>query len=299
MSATRKQKGKRSGFRGRLVHSCLGILWIVIAVWSLASGWEYYRLGLEDSAYSELHEFYKPSGLIGHGFGIIGSLFMIIGISAYSIRKRCARFHSSGKLRSWLTFHIFLCTLGPYLVVLHTAFRFGGLISIALWSMLLVVVSGIFGRYVYIHIPKTVDGEFLTPQMLRSREYSLIESIEKTFQISPADVSRMLATSGVRATGTVWAALKVTVQLDIHRRRLPHRFNDRLMEIGLNEADRESVVGLLMDAVRIQQSAAVLLPFKRIFGYWHVFHMPLAAIMLLIMILHVGVAITFGYYWIV
>jgi hypothetical protein len=37
---------------------------------------------------------------------------------------------------------------------------------------------------------------------------------------------------------------------------------------------------------------------KRIFRYWHVIHLPFALIMLIIMAIHVGVVIYFGYLWI-
>jgi hypothetical protein len=37
---------------------------------------------------------------------------------------------------------------------------------------------------------------------------------------------------------------------------------------------------------------------QRLFGYWHVLHIPLAIVMLITFIVHVGVAIAFGYTWI-
>ena len=37
---------------------------------------------------------------------------------------------------------------------------------------------------------------------------------------------------------------------------------------------------------------------KKYFGYWHVAHMPFALIMLIIVVVHVVVAFTFGYKWI-
>lgn len=37
---------------------------------------------------------------------------------------------------------------------------------------------------------------------------------------------------------------------------------------------------------------------QKLFKYWHVAHLPFALIMLIIVVLHVGVAIAFGYTWI-
>ena len=48
--------------------------------------------------------------------------------------------------KHWLEFHIFLCTVGPLLVLYHTAFKFGGIVSVSFWSMVLVVLSGVAGK---------------------------------------------------------------------------------------------------------------------------------------------------------
>ena len=37
---------------------------------------------------------------------------------------------------------------------------------------------------------------------------------------------------------------------------------------------------------------------QRLFKYWHVAHLPFALIMLIIVIIHVGVTLAFGYTWI-
>jgi hypothetical protein len=37
---------------------------------------------------------------------------------------------------------------------------------------------------------------------------------------------------------------------------------------------------------------------KNLFGYWHVAHLPFALVMLIIMVIHIGVTLLFGYRWI-
>ncbi len=280
------------------MHVILGIVWIVAAVWSLAAGLDYYRLPLWDKPYAPDHELFKPSGFVGHGLGILGSLMMIIGVSMYSLRKRYTRLHGSGKLRNWLTIHIFLCTLGPYFVMLHTAFRFGGIISIAFWSMALVVGSGVFGRYVYTRIPKTVEGDFISESLLRARRNQLIRSISTECNVPEEKVSSMLGIVAAEKAPRLYAAIISAIRFDMHKRKLPGVFGTALKKQGVDQGSRTEIVGRMMDAVKLQQQVTVLLPFQRLFGYWHVFHLPLAIIMFLIMFLHVGVAVMFGYYWI-
>ena len=93
---------------------------------------------------------------------------MLVGVILYSARKRVSWLGGAGGLGNWLQFHIFLCTLGPLLVLLHTTFRFGGIVSIAFWSMVLVVASGVFGRYVFARIPKASDSSRPCSRVRRS-----------------------------------------------------------------------------------------------------------------------------------
>lgn len=67
-----------------------------------------------------------------------------------------------GRLKYWLEFHIFLCTLGPIMILFHTAFKFGGIVSISFWTMVLVVIIWVIGRFIYIQILRTIEGRELT-----------------------------------------------------------------------------------------------------------------------------------------
>jgi len=82
-------------------------------------------------------------------------------------RKRYRYLYRFGILKHWLEFHIFLCTLGPILVLFHTAFKFGGLVAISFWSMVAVFLSGIIGRFIYIQIPRAIDGRELSDDEVR------------------------------------------------------------------------------------------------------------------------------------
>ena len=82
-------------------------------------------------------------------------------------RKRYRILSRIGLLKHWLEFHIFLCTLGPILVLFHTAFKFGGLVAISFWSMVAVFLSGIIGRFIYLQIPRTIEGRELSLNEVR------------------------------------------------------------------------------------------------------------------------------------
>ena len=63
------------------------------------------------------------SDLFGHGLGIFGFLLMLMTETLYSLRKRM-RTVRFGRMALWLKFHIFTGLVGPYMVLLHTSWKF-------------------------------------------------------------------------------------------------------------------------------------------------------------------------------
>ena len=105
-----------------------------------------------------------PAGaLFGHLLGILGFILMLITEILYSIRKRSqtARW---GSMAAWLQFHIFTGLIGPYLVLLHSSWKFNGLAGATTLLTIIIVISGFIGRYIYTQIPRALDGaEIETP----------------------------------------------------------------------------------------------------------------------------------------
>jgi len=97
------------------------------------------------------------SELFGHGIGIVGFVFMLMTETLYSLRKR-SRSVRWGRMSNWLQFHIFTGLVGPYMVLLHTSWKFNGLAGVTTLFTIVIVISGFIGRYIYTRIPRTMDG---------------------------------------------------------------------------------------------------------------------------------------------
>ena len=95
--------------------------------------------------------------LFGHSLGILGFLLMLMTELLYSLRKR-SRSARWGRMSSWLEFHIFTGLVGPFMVLLHTSWKFNGLAGISTLFTVIIVISGFVGRYIYTRIPRTTDG---------------------------------------------------------------------------------------------------------------------------------------------
>jgi hypothetical protein len=226
---------------------------------------------------------------------------ILLGVGLYSLRKRVRALSRVGTLKSWLHFHIFLCLLGPFLVLLHTTFRFGGLVAIAFWSMAMVVASGVFGRWIYVWIPKTVNGRFLQARELQDQMRGLLEDVEAGLRLPAAQVLELLDIGSEPASdgpSGIVSAVGLSVRYRWTRRRDRTRIERHLSAAGVPEPTRAALVDRLQEDRLRRQQAALIRPFQRAFRYWHAFHLPLAVVMLLVLIVHVGVAVAFGYTWI-
>ena len=95
--------------------------------------------------------------LFGHTIGIVGFILMLMTEILYSLRKR-SRSAAFGRMSTWLQIHIFTGLVGPYMVLLHTSWKFNGLAGATTLLTGIIVVSGFIGRYIYTRIPRTMDG---------------------------------------------------------------------------------------------------------------------------------------------
>jgi len=270
-------------------------LWLGAAGATLLWGLEYYLLPLDDRAFSALHPVFGPTGVVGQGLGVIGTTLIVVGVAGYAARKRLTFLRRTGALKHWLQVHIFLCTLGPFFVLLHTTFKFGGLVSVSFWSMALVVASGVFGRYVYTRIPKTLNGRFLELATVRERTRALtVELLDRVgleadlFAEPETDIS----------SRSSLGALRIALREDLASRFRQRQIRRFLRDHAVPRPVRSEVMGLVRDRDRLHLQTLLLHPFQRLFRYWHVIHLPLAAVMFLVLGIHVTVAVLFGYTWI-
>lgn len=97
------------------------------------------------------------SAFFGHTLGIAGFVLMLLTETLYSLRKR-SRGAAWGRMSTWLKFHIYMGLVGPFMVLLHTSWKFNGLAGAATLLTVIIVVSGFIGRYIFTRIPRTLDG---------------------------------------------------------------------------------------------------------------------------------------------
>jgi hypothetical protein len=182
-------------------------------------------------------------------------------------------------------------------VLFHSSFHVGGLIAIAFWSMIVVALSGVFGRYVYVRIPRTMHGQFASLAGVQQERQALVDRLREDLGPQMTQVERLLS-SGVRPPTTGFLrALLAAARFDLVRRVTRRRLGVLLRTLELPAAARGEVTRLLDQQLELEQSLSVMVPFQRLFRYWHLLHVPLAIVMFIVVGLHIGIAIAFGYAW--
>jgi len=273
-----------------------------IVVFSFAAltwlGLSYYGISLENRFFHEQHGVLKPSGTLGHGFGIVGSAMIIIGISSYMLRKRWRKLSRLGLLKHWLEFHIFLCILGPILVLFHTSMKFGGIVAISFWSMVAVVLSGFIGRFIYIQIPRTMEGRELSLGEISLMKSKLTESAANQAG-TESPVAILLRDAFINRPDTSQKNLVSKLFIGYKYDNAANRRIIRLLKKEkLSRAELKKARKLLKVEIRLYRRIDMLESMRKTLEYWHVIHLPFALAMLIVMIIHVVVVLTLGYKWI-
>lgn len=261
-------------------------------------GYSYYLLGIEDRFFNPDHQALKSSGIWGHGFGIIGSLMMIVGVSIYMLRKRIRMFTRLGILKHWLEFHIFLCSLGPILVLYHTAFKFGGLVAISFWSMVAVVLSGVIGRYIYLQIPHTIEGREMNLNEINQTKDDLNRRLITVYHLDENTLEEILQTVKKRPDRSGNSMLKRSIDKFHFERKTIKEVKAILKVHKVSGKSFREVIGTIKDEINLNRKIDRLISMQNLFKYWHVAHLPFALLMLIIMLIHVVVTITFGAHWV-
>jgi hypothetical protein len=286
----------------KAAHKLFISLLVVIVTLTLIAlvykGTSYYRTSLEERFYHPENNLLKPSGILGHGFGIIGSVLMVAGVISYMVRKRYRLFSRLGILKHWLEFHIFLCTLGPLLILFHTAFKFGGLVAISFWSMVAVFLSGIIGRFIYIQIPHTIEGQELSLNEIRESKTDIAGILKSTYNLD--DESYRIIAASIKNKMELYHsnALVRYIKKYSDDRKTIHLVKKTLNKNNLTRKEKKQILTLVDNDIRLNRKIERLDTMQNMFKYWHVVHSPFALVMLIIMVIHIGVTIAFGYKWI-
>ncbi|RMD95537.1 MAG: hypothetical protein D6813_00155 [Calditrichaeota bacterium] len=266
----------------------------------LIKGYHYYILPLHQRPHSPLHALLKPGGVLGHGLGIAGSTMMLL-LFLYSVRKRELFGLRFGKIRYWLNIHIFFGIVGPVLVTLHTAFKFGGIVAISYFSMIAVMLSGFVGRYLYVQIPRALSGDELSMKEMDEKNKLMTRLLREKYGVDQMFLQEIEKLSGVteqhnfRGLLAIFSILKNDLSRPFRVRKLKRQI---LQQTTFSKKEIHNLIELANQKAILIRKMTLLSSIQPLFHLWHVIHKPFAYIMIIFMLIHVFVTILFGYRWI-
>jgi hypothetical protein len=278
-----------SGLTWGFVVSGAAAFWILFVL----DGWHYYATPLAVRGYEPAHSLLRPSGPAGQTFGVIGTLLMLMPF-VYMARKRIGRMKPAGTLKTWLQIHLFCGVAGPVLITFHTSFKFNGLISAAYWSMVLVMLSGFVGRYLYVRIPRSLRGHELTRAELDTQAEELKESIASS-RAPDSLLQRLDAFERASVPEAGRMSLLDLLFGDVSLGRKLRALQAELSDYDLAEHQRANLFRLTAERATLRRRTTYLRLTKQLFDLWHVFHLPLVYLLLIIAAAHIGVAAYLGY----
>ena len=286
-----------SALTHRIYISVMVSIVVLTTVFLFVKGIPYYTTPLEERFYHPGHSWFKPSGIFGQGLGIIGTMLIFIGVSIYIARKRYRFMNKLGRVKYWLEFHIFLCTLGPIMILFHTAFKFGGIVSIAFWSMVAVVLSGVIGRFIYVQIPRTIEGRELSLNELQGMKSDIEKMLRHSYGLSEEDYQTLLNASQVEISRKSNLLSNMIKKYWADKKAIK-KVRQILRTNNMSKENIKKVVELVEGELSLSNRIERLQTMRKLFKYWHVAHMPFALIMLVIVLVHVVVVVALGYRWI-
>ncbi|MEJ2447184.1 MAG: hypothetical protein P8Y37_04500 [Anaerolineales bacterium] len=217
------------------------------------------------------------SSLFGHGLGILGFIMMLMTETLYSIRKRY-QFARWGKLQNWLSFHIFTGLVGPFLVFLHTSWKFQGLAGVLTLMTLIIVASGFIGRYFYTALPRSVEGTALETaqvlELIKSNQLQIKSWLNKNFP--------------ERSTDGLFDSpdqkILPSTKKELHK----------LAQTSQDPESTEHIQEIIAVNAKLHSQLSHLDRTRKLLAIWHTVHVPLGLSLFLVAFVHIFAALYYS-----
>ena len=272
------ERGSRDAWLYLLMFGLIGLAWVIS------------EAGL-----------FKSGDDISYWMAVVGGVMMTV-LLLYPARKYIRVMRNLGRVKWWFWMHMLFGLFGPWLILVHSTFRIGSLnAGVALFSMVIVVASGIVGRFIYVRVHRGLHGEKTSFQELRSRAGFVENETRSKLAFAP-DVEARLAAFEQRelAAGKgllthlrqacwlpvqQWVAVRQcrqALEAPLHKLATEGQWSDEEL------ARRRRLAGKLVQryleaVVRVAQFTA----YERIFALWHVAHLPFVFLLVASAVVHV------------
>lgn len=237
----------------------------------------------------------RASSFVGHTIGVLGFLLMLATETLYSLRKRWDRLRW-GRMSRWLAVHIYMGIVGPYMVLMHSAWQFRGLAGLAMLLTVIVVASGFVGRYIYTTVHRSLVGAELAGDVISMEMETLNAEIERRLAGQPAALRRLVQEEALQMRPMLAGAGAGVIVAGLWD-GIAYRWRLRRAVAKLPPAERgmvKEMEHLLRQRRAVQLRATTLGSARRLLGIWHTVHVPLGMALFTAAFLHILFALYYA-----
>jgi Fe-S-cluster-containing hydrogenase component 2 len=222
--------------------------------------------------------------------GLVGTGFMIIA-AVYPIFRRIKVFRWLASNTMWFDFHLMTGTVGPMFIMLHSVLKLDTWVSSAFWSMVIVVVSGFLGRYLYTQVPELASGVELE-ELDHERFFQLHRP---RLTVPMAEIDRELAAQRANAhlvamSPSMLRALWWLVFQDIFRIPRTWARRSRLAQLGVDRKTRRELARRAQRMIVIARSQVVAPKAQLLLNSWKRVHVPFTILLTILATAHIYLA---------
>ncbi len=271
---------------------CLALAALAWALWHA----DYYMLSPEDRPAHAKHAFLRPGLGFGLLFGIAATA--LIAANFMYLLRRSPRFRFKvGSLRAWMTSHVATGILALLCATLHAAMdprdTVGGH---ALWALIVLFVSGAIGRYFYVYVPRAANGRELELEEVKTRLERMSEEWDRSqrsfVEEVRGEISRLVQETQWRGSFAGRVVGLFRGQRDLAR--VLARLARRARAHRIPEERAAETLHLARKAHRTSLMAAHYEDLRGVLESWRYVHRWVAALMVVLLVLHVAYALTYG-----
>jgi hypothetical protein len=295
----------------RMHHLRLKMAYLLAIAGTLALlvyGYSYYWSSAGQRALSSRHAYLKPSGSIGLRLGMFGVLLFLF-IYLYPIRKKWAWLGRQGNSKRWLDIHVLLGLVAPVVITFHSAFKFSGIAGVAYWIMIVVLLSGVVGRYIYAQIPRNLNSAELSLREAQEQSLRLTTQLKNTGILSSRDIDGLLHLPDFKevASASVIGALCRMLLFDLGFPLRVWRLRQKMLWserrwwslVGLSRGQNavlERAISMAREQTLLAKKILFLSKSHRMLHLWHIIHRPFSYSFAVLALIHVVLMLMLGYY---
>jgi hypothetical protein len=252
--------------------------------------------------YLKRGEYLVPGEGLGYKLGIAGGVTMLL-VLFYPMAKRSTWLGFQKHSILWLRTHMFLGTVGPLLIFYHSNFSMGAINSnIALFSMIVVAISGVIGRFIYTRVHRGMSFTKHDLGSLLAVSSRLLADVGQDFGPSSASVAGLMsgfAQNAIPKSQKFLPNLYAAVTLPVRKTFARHKIMTEL-HVAVRSAAKSEGWTLLQKQTKFAAARQDVLEFlscvskasqlnfwERMFSLWHVLHVPCFFVLLVSGVLHV------------